>query len=30
MLGLVVPLLLGAAILEVYLTPRIVALLLGG
>jgi uncharacterized membrane protein SpoIIM required for sporulation/ABC-type transport system involved in multi-copper enzyme maturation permease subunit len=30
MLGLVIPLLLGAAILEVYLTPRIVALLLGG
>lgn len=29
-LGLVIPLLLGAAFLEVYLTPRIVELLLGG
>lgn len=30
MLGLVVPMLLGAAILEVYVTPRVVQLLLGG
>jgi uncharacterized membrane protein SpoIIM required for sporulation/ABC-type transport system involved in multi-copper enzyme maturation permease subunit len=30
MLGLVVPMLLGAAILEVFVTPRVVQLLLGG
>lgn len=30
MIGLVLPLLLGAAILEVYLTPRIVTMVLGG
>ena len=30
MVGLVLPLLLGAAILEVYVTPRIVTLVLGG
>ncbi len=29
-LGLVIPMLLGAAILEVYITPRVVQLLLGG
>lgn len=30
MLGLVLPLLLGAAVLEVFLTPRLIVLLLGG
>jgi uncharacterized membrane protein SpoIIM required for sporulation len=30
MLGLVLPLLLGAALLEVFLTPRLIVLLLGG
>jgi hypothetical protein len=30
MLGLVLPLLFGAALLEVFLTPRLIVLLLGG